>query len=116
MYLKKAKNKAEYAAKKKAIHAPSLFYCHLDVDLNNKRRRQGWCCSTSLRKQIEQIGLRRAGFPDRVQQRTKAKTNQARFVDAFGTSPKVCSVLFDDIQQRAPGDAAINNPNIEYFL
>jgi hypothetical protein len=83
----------------------------LDVEESQQQETTGMVLLHFTPQQIEQIGLRSADFPDRVQQRTNTKTNHARFVDAFGTSPKVCSVLFDDIQERAPGDAAINNPN-----
>jgi hypothetical protein len=49
-------------------------------------------------EQFEQLGLRRAGFSDRVQQHTKAAKNLERFASVFGASPTVCSLLFDCIR------------------
>lgn len=65
--------------------------------------------------QFEQLGLRVAGFPDSVQNRTTADRNLSRFKDAFGATPTVCSLLFDDLQ-TTDLPTKISKPNVEYYL
>ena len=64
------------------------------------------------------LGLRLINYTEQKLQRANLKTNQKRFKDHFGSTPYVCTLIWEDLQTTEIPEARVEKKdlNIQHFL
>jgi hypothetical protein len=64
-------------------------------------------------QEMQQEGLAVAGFDVKHQERVGDKRNKQRFVENFGSTPAVCTVIWHDLQSTDIPSARINPRSVK---